>query len=148
MDFTLEFEKTLKDVSPKTICNLLYIACKEGFLSLVILLLKDNMDLIDTADYEGLTPLFHAYLNDKIEVVEFLLKKGANMYIKDNNKKSILYHAHNDKNQSMIDLFHKTQKIRDQKLLKLETDNTIKPLLQEMIVSTVSLMKKLEVSGE
>lgn len=50
-------------------------------LACIIIALKQNLD---QKDYQGRTALHYGVLKEKRKVVKYLLLKGANKYIKDN----------------------------------------------------------------
>ncbi|KAK1527168.1 uncharacterized protein CCOS01_07430 [Colletotrichum costaricense] len=59
----------------------LYVAAKEGTLSMVEFLVKRGADVNIRTDVKGLTPLYGATLQSRPEVVEYLLSKGADVTI-------------------------------------------------------------------
>ncbi|KAG7042605.1 Ankyrin repeat-containing domain protein [Colletotrichum scovillei] len=59
----------------------LYVAAKEGTLSMVEFLVKRGADVNVRTDAKGLTPLYGATLQSRPEVVEYLLSKGADVTI-------------------------------------------------------------------
>jgi uncharacterized protein len=81
-------------------CNALHIACTQGFVDTVKLLLKqwawnksqnkgDIFD-IDVKDHLSLTSLMKASINDHLEIVKLLLNFGANPRIRTANGESSL----------------------------------------------------------
>ncbi|KAK1505078.1 hypothetical protein CABS01_08856 [Colletotrichum abscissum] len=59
----------------------LYVAAKEGTLSMVEFLVERGADVNIRTDVKGLTPLYGATLQSRPEVVEYLLSKGADVTI-------------------------------------------------------------------
>ncbi|KXH39994.1 hypothetical protein CSIM01_10825 [Colletotrichum simmondsii] len=59
----------------------LYVAAKEGTLSMVEFLVKRGADVNVRTDVKGLTPLYGATLQSRPDVVEYLLGKGADVTI-------------------------------------------------------------------
>ena len=61
----------------------LFLACKEGLIEEVELLISYGSD-IHCKDNKGLTVLHHACSNDHIDIVLLLIDKGADVNCKDN----------------------------------------------------------------
>ncbi|KAL0780770.1 hypothetical protein CaCOL14_002105 [Colletotrichum acutatum] len=59
----------------------LYLAAKEGTLSMVKFLIERGADINVRTDVKGLTPLYGATLQSRPEIVEYLLSKGADVSI-------------------------------------------------------------------
>ena len=55
-------------------------ACTKGHLSIVEMLLNHDKDLLEFANQYGWTPLFFAADRGRVDVVRFLLERGANIY--------------------------------------------------------------------
>ena len=61
--------------------ELLQFACKNGQISLIRNLLKDNVD-INALNAKGLSPLHLAVIEGNIEVTKLLISEGANIEIR------------------------------------------------------------------
>lgn len=57
-------------------------ACETGELEVIKSLLETNPDLINTMDDDKYTPLHRACYSNNVEIVEYLLQKGANVSAK------------------------------------------------------------------
>ena len=62
--------------------ELLHFACKNGQISLIRNLLKDNVD-INALNAKGLSPLHLAVIEGNIEVTKLLISEGANIEVTD-----------------------------------------------------------------
>ncbi|KAH8797152.1 ankyrin repeat-containing domain protein [Flagelloscypha sp. PMI_526] len=90
---------------PKTLVTdlLLTIACPQGHLSLVELLVRHGADC--NAERSGLTPLESACRNGSYDLVKCLLKAGANLSPRSTCHIPIFERALRDHDQPLVDLF-------------------------------------------
>jgi ankyrin repeat protein len=68
-------------------------AAEKGDVATLKVLLERNPELINGKDFYGETSLHYACVRGHIDVVEFLIKKGANLHVKDNDEFSPLHFA-------------------------------------------------------
>ena len=61
-------------------CTPMQIACEEGHLSIVEMLLSYDNGLLEIQDKKGQTPLFAAVYWGHIDLVRFLIDRGANVH--------------------------------------------------------------------
>ena len=71
----------------------IHAASAEGKVALVKRLVKENKSLINEKDRRHWTPLFYACATGNEELVQFLLKGGANPNVTDNRKRTALHIA-------------------------------------------------------
>lgn len=67
---------------------------------------------VNAKDHEGRTPLHHAVLAKKPDVVKILLKEGSSALRRDNSRLSALMHARKLKDKKSIKLLEKAVKIQ------------------------------------
>lgn len=80
-------------------------AAQENDFSLVQELSRNHN--LDFRDKNGKTPLFYAVENENIEMCEFLLDKGVNLYIRDDRSLMAIHYAVMLNNEKIINLFMK-----------------------------------------
>jgi len=82
-------------------------AAKEGDLAKVKALLEKNEDLAEAKNKKGETPLHSAASGGQLEVVKFLVSKGVDINLKENNGATALhlacYYGHRDAVEWLID---------------------------------------------
>ncbi len=61
----------------------IFDACRKDDRELVEKLYQTNPDIINAVDFKGYTPLILAVYNNSLNVVDFLLEKGANINAQD-----------------------------------------------------------------
>lgn len=71
----------------------IHTAAENGDLELVKKLISENPKLVDAPDREGKTPLHYAAAKGNLEVVEFLVKNGANVNARNSSGITPLYLA-------------------------------------------------------
>ena len=76
--------------------TLLMVACRQGALSLVELLIERGAD-VNARSPGGTTPLMYAktaaFANGKTDILALLLRRGANINATDNSGRSALHYA-------------------------------------------------------
>ena len=82
----------------------IHSAAAKGDLQKVKALLKDNPELIVSADRGGQTPLHSAAFRGQKNVVKLLLAYKANVNAKNNDGKTPLYYAVKEGNQHVAEL--------------------------------------------
>ena len=73
----IKYGATIPDIEPETGEPLLHYAVNQNAVDVVLVLLENHVD-VNTATDEGATALHRAALEDNAEMVELLLKYGAN----------------------------------------------------------------------
>ncbi|XP_046549385.1 protein fem-1 homolog A-A-like [Haliotis rubra] len=73
--------------------NILHLACGEGHLDVVKYIMSLHTMAIDSGGYETKTPVMLAGEGGHKEVVEFLVKHGANLSRRDKRRNNILHQA-------------------------------------------------------
>ena len=71
----------------------IHTTCAEGKIALVKRLVKEDKSLINKKDRRQWTPLFYACATGNEELVQFLLKEGANVTMTDNRKRTAMHIA-------------------------------------------------------
>jgi len=71
---------------------LLFISCKNGYLELVKLLIKNNVNINQKDNFEY-TALMYATINGHLEIVKLLLENGVNVNEKNNYEYTVLMYA-------------------------------------------------------
>lgn len=84
----LNKEKWLINSTSTNNKKLIHYFSERGVLTLVKYLVREDPDLILVKDKQGRTALFFASMNNKIEVVKYLINKGSDAFTKDRMKKS------------------------------------------------------------
>ena len=68
--------------------------CEKNLLKNLLSLVKDFLkNNIDMKDMEGRTALIHSAFCNNFELLNWLIKKAANINIRDNNENSTLHYA-------------------------------------------------------
>ena len=79
-------------------------AAEKGDVATLKVLLERNPELINGKDFYGETSLHYACVRGHIDVVEFLIKKGANLHVKDNDEFSPLHFATGSGHKEVVSL--------------------------------------------
>lgn len=82
----------------------IYKACSNGELQKVKLMLEKNPELLNKKDKSQNTPLHYAASAGKIKVVKFLIRKGANLQVKNNYGWTVLHSSSYRGHTSISDL--------------------------------------------
>ncbi|KAJ7390421.1 hypothetical protein OS493_025120 [Desmophyllum pertusum] len=69
--------------------NALHYAADAGKLPIIRFLVQSMAAIIDYQDDDGMTPLMAAVDKDHLNAVDFLLKEGADPFIKDETDKTV-----------------------------------------------------------
>ena len=85
-----------------SIQTVLHIAANRGRKDIAELLLAHGAD-INAPDWEMITPLMGAALNGHLDMVKFLVSKGANLKARDKAGDDVLEYAEDSENQQLID---------------------------------------------
>lgn len=104
MSAMVENEKPLTD-EEKTVFDL----CKEG--SLEKLKIKLDQKNLDQIDEDGLTLLMWSCDRGHLSIVNFLLEKGADINIQDNEGQTSLHYAVSCEHKDLVELLLKNKKI-------------------------------------
>lgn len=87
----LELGASPEQIRDKEGLTPLHLASKKGLLDIVKMLLLNKEVNIDSQDNEHNTPLCLAFLQRNLEVVEYLIKRGASILKKDSIGRNILH---------------------------------------------------------
>ena len=79
-----------KDSSERTV---LHLACLEGKTELVEYLVENYPDMLTLRDETGKSPFLYTGFFGSVELVEYLISKGCDVYEKDNKEETVLHHA-------------------------------------------------------
>lgn len=71
----------------------LHYAARNSNIILLEHLLSQNIEPINTKDYNGMTPVFDAVIGNSIETYNFFLKQGAETELFTDKKQNLLFHA-------------------------------------------------------
>ncbi|XP_013408794.1 histone-lysine N-methyltransferase EHMT1 isoform X2 [Lingula anatina] len=85
----------------------LHLACQHGHLYLATVLVEQLRVDLNAPDCGGLTPLMHAVYRGRLEIVDFLTKRGCDLEILDNEASSALDMAVLNQQQDVITLLLK-----------------------------------------
>lgn len=77
-------------------------AAKEGLFEAVRFLVEEAAANLDPRDANGWTPLFFAVSNGFLDAVKLLLSAGADPRVKDNEGKTILFHAAQENHKQTV----------------------------------------------
>jgi ankyrin repeat protein len=88
-------------------------ACSDGDADAVARFLRKSPESLDMRNTDGWTGLFLAVQWARIEVVELLLAKGADMRIEDGNGRTALDQANQLNFESISDIFRRAAETRE-----------------------------------
>lgn len=100
----------------------IHLAAADGDLNKMEQILNENPEKLDLLDGEGRSPLFEAVSNNKVEMVKYLVNKGANLYLLDNYQRDIVYCA---KNSSLLSYMQKLCGLSKKDLASLREQFTL-----------------------
>ena len=81
--------------------TILHEACKEGKLELVQYLVENYPDMLTIRDKSGQSPFLVTGTSGSVELVEYLISRGLDVFDNDNNGRTILHYANQNKKKEL-----------------------------------------------
>jgi len=122
----------------------LYVATNAGYISVVRELLAQVDEVeVDIHDNTGVTPLICAITNHHIAIMKLLMASGANIHLKDGQKRTPLLNAINAKCAECVEILI----AENVDIEKLETGTSFSPLMRAASLGQLEIMQLLVTLG-